>query len=219
MTLYHGDVLDVLSRIESGTIDAVVTDPPFQLLTRTFEAAENVAQVASIWPASMELARVCRAGAVAAVFYDSRALPMALSSFRYAKWVYLRHLTFYRRWGAAHQFHGWMSTSDFILVFSNAGAAPQFFGPWKHDVYVRDKREAETTGHPFQKPMDTVEHLVGNITPPLGTVIDPFAGAGTTLRAAKSLGRKAVGIEIEERYCEIAALRMSQEVLDFGDVA
>ena len=67
--------------------------------------------------------------------------------------------------------------------------------------------------HPTQKPLGIVSPLIAYSCPVDGSVLDPFMGSGTTLRAAKDLGRKAIGIEIEEKYCEIAAKRCAQEVL------
>lgn len=69
--------------------------------------------------------------------------------------------------------------------------------------------------HPFQKPLALMKFCL-SLSRSTGTVCDPYCGSGTTLRAAKDLGRKAIGIEIEERYCEIAAKRMAQEVLQFA---
>jgi len=71
---------------------------------------------------------------------------------------------------------------------------------------------AERSGHPTPKPLSWMRWLVGLVSLPGETLIDPFMGSGPTLRAAKDMGRKAVGIEIEERYCEIAARQLAQEV-------
>lgn len=71
------------------------------------------------------------------------------------------------------------------------------------------------TGHPTEKPKDLMQHVLQAASNVGELVLDPFMGSGTTLRAAKDLGRKAIGIEIEERYCEIAANRLRQEVLQF----
>lgn len=68
--------------------------------------------------------------------------------------------------------------------------------------------------HPTQKPEELMRWCL-DFFPEATSILDPFMGSGTTLRAAKDLGRAAIGIEIEEKYCEIAAKRLSQEVLEF----
>lgn len=67
--------------------------------------------------------------------------------------------------------------------------------------------------HPTPKPVGLIKDLIAYC--PDGIILDPFMGSGTTLRAAKDVGRKAIGIEIEERYCEVAANRMTQESMAF----
>lgn len=95
------------------------------------------------------------------------------------------------------------------------------FGPQGDVLDVstpREGRDNDATGHPYQKPIEAMTWLVAMVAEGC-TVVDPFMGAGTTLVAAKTLGRKAVGIEKDERWCEKAAERCAQEVLDLGVAA
>ena len=91
-----------------------------------------------------------------------------------------------------------------------------FCGVFRHAV-INCEMNAQMNGdeyypHPTQKPIKLMLRIVKRTE---GDILDPFMGSGTTLRAAKDLGRRAIGIEIEEKYCEIAARRMQQEVLSF----
>ena len=215
--IYHADCLDILPKIPEKSIDLVLTDPPFKI-SQSYTAnvdADNLSAVSKIWPASMELFKTAKNGAYFAMYYDTRILPLAIEAMRWANWKYLRGLTFYRRWGNAHKLYGWMSTSDFILIFRKPSESGYLFysDDWRHDVYLKDKPEETGFHHSAQKPILDIQHLIGHLSPANGICIDPFLGSGTTAVAAKQLGRQFIGIEIEQKYCDIAVQRLSQEVL------
>jgi site-specific DNA-methyltransferase (adenine-specific) len=107
-----------------------------------------------------------------------------------------------------------MSYSDCELAWTSVSGG----GVWKKDILwsgFRRALEVREHYHPTQKPIALMKWCLDIFS--VGVVLDPFMGSGTTLRAAKDLGRKAIGIEIEERYCEIAAKRLRQRVLDFSE--
>jgi hypothetical protein len=106
------------------------------------------------------------------------------------------------------------------------GRAPLGFNNWEPVlVWGRPKRptvdvftapivpDAALRGHPCPKPLLWGRHLVAMLTAPGGVVLDPFAGSGTTLRAAKDLGRRAIGIEVNPDYCAMAVRRLAQLAL------
>lgn len=78
---------------------------------------------------------------------------------------------------------------------------------------IRARNAHMSAEHPTQKPVGLMSLMIDYSVAPGGLVLDPFAGSGSTLMAAKLGGRRAIGIEMEERYCEVAARRLSQEVI------
>lgn len=219
ITLYHGDASEILPGDLS--VDAVVTDPPYKLSQEygTSTDPDNLVAVASIWPVMRLAYEATRPGGLLVAFYDTRILPLAMRAIPDAGWRYLRALTLYRRWGQASVVSGWMSTSDFALVFHKPGAKPEFHGQVHHDTFVKAAPDGKAWDHPAQKPLELVRQIVERVTPPGGVVLDPYAGSGTTLEAARTSGRRAIGVELEKRHCETVAQRLGTIQLTLGEAA
>jgi DNA modification methylase len=216
IVIYHGDCRDFLSSVVA---DVVVTDPPYGVgLTAkqhkwfhregtgyapNFEDNEDFVRDV-VAPAI----RLC-------VTRFSRVVvtPGTRNCFLYPQpsdigSAFNRAGTGSARWGFSCSTLVLYYGSDPYLV-DGQGGRPNSWEQPPNDY-------ADENGHPCPKPIGLMKWLVGRVSRDGETVIDPFMGSGTTLRAAKDLGRRAIGIEIEERYCEIAARRLSQEVFQFG---
>lgn len=104
-----------------------------------------------------------------------------------------------------------------ILVAQKSGASCKWYGGNDIPNLINDcpKIIPQKTDHPTPKPPELMQKFISYHSQINEIVLDPFMGGGTTLVAAKNLRRKAIGIELEEKYCEMAAKRLMQEVLEF----
>lgn len=228
ITLYHGDCLTVMSELPDSSIDVVMTDPPYssgsrqaaQMRTRgsmrrkegkhsKWIGGDNLTShgfAMLVRLLSTEALRVTRTDGHFFSFIDWRQWPVLAGAIEAAGWSLRACLV----WDKMHfgMGNGFRQQAEFILHGSK-GTGDNFL---RHDLgtVFRAKRDA-TDVHPTMKPQRVLEDILSAV--PGNVVLDPFAGSGTTLRAAKNLGRKAIGIEIEEKYCAIAAERLRQEVM------
>jgi site-specific DNA-methyltransferase (adenine-specific) len=201
VTIYHGDCREILPIPAC----AVISDPPYGI---RYTPSQNTRKA---WG---------RKNFVGAVVigddapFDPAPLLMYSTVVLFGANHYADKLPPSSEWVVWDKRDG-LTPNDFAdceLIWTNrTGVARLFRHMWSGAM--RASERGETTLHPTQKPLALMRWLVDRYTDPDQVILDPYMGSGTTLRAAKDLGRRAIGIEIEERYCEIAARRCSQEVL------
>lgn len=211
VTLYHGDARDVWPTL---TGDAVITDPPYGInwSRATWKDDAEAYPVLMAWLV-LEAQRSVPDGWVAVfqamknVAHFHEWFPEGWRLFAACKnFVQMRPTEVQYGWDPAVLWRNGPKRSGHR---PNAGVVTRDFHVGNVAGELRKK-----VGHPSPRPLDTMQHLVLLLTTPdRPIVLDPFAGSGTTLLAARNVGRKAVGIEIDERYCEAAANRLQQEVL------
>lgn len=214
--IYHGDCREVLEWLEA---DVLVTDPPYGRAWKQgtiYGHAKNAAStgIANDLDTTARDAALEMWGERPAIVFGDLMLPPPPAT----------KLTgvYHKSDGAAGlrgAIGGVRRDCEAIYLVgcwpSGLGGRSSLFGTRRRTTGAAGVAAANG-GHPHTKPDDVMGQLLLLTT---GVIADPFMGSGSTLRAAKDLGRKAIGIEIDERYCEIAAKRLGQEVLDFGGVA
>jgi site-specific DNA-methyltransferase (adenine-specific) len=210
--IFHGDCLGLLPLCPSGSADFVLTDPPYLVNHKGRWDGDRKTIVGDddarwIRPAFSEIWRVLKDDCFAVSFYGWPHADLFAGAFKAVGFRLVSHLVFVKNvWGLGRFTRGQHETA-FLL----AKGRPKVRGRRLSDV-LEWTREQETV-HPNQKPIGPLRKLLTAYSPSGGLVLDPFMGSGSTLRAAKDLGMKAVGIEIEERYCRVAASRLDQELL------
>ncbi|WP_307816271.1 DNA-methyltransferase [Mycobacteroides abscessus] len=244
VTLYHGDCRDVLPVL--GEVDAVITDPPYSEHTHSsvrsgkmVESDRGVRYGADtrrvvdlgFGHLSDELRMFC-AGQFARmaqrwvlVFSDVESdhlwrgdlVANGMDYVRTGAWVKL---------GCTPQFSGDRPATGFeAITICHPTGKKRWNGGGRHAVWsvpiVLNRGHNDGRLHTTQKPEGLIRSLVDLFSDAGELVLDPFAGSGTTLAAASYLGRRAIGVELDEKYCEVTAKRLSSRTmtLDFGEGA
>lgn len=203
ITILHGDSREL---IPSVAADVLVTDPPYGI---DFESGWTGSAIENDGDLRVRDEILALWGDLPALVFGSFSMPEPRGT--RARLVWHRPGSgmgdlelpwkpdFEAIYVLGQGFHGRTRESG-VLVF-----AP--------DAEITKARLLARLVHPHRKPVALMRYLIERCPP--GVIVDPFMGSGSTLRAAKDCGRRAVGIEIEERYCELAANRMRQEVFSF----
>jgi site-specific DNA-methyltransferase (adenine-specific) len=217
VTIYHGDCREIMPDLQA--VEMVLTDPPYGVRERTDRQSKGRGNLArsNDFPAVhgddapfdpahlLDFPRVVLFGAN---YYADR-LPTTGS---WLVWDKLDGLVTEKR------LVGFDDNADVELAWTNLGGPARLIRHrWKG--IVKGSERADVRLHPTQKPVALMARIIAWRTEPWMRILDPYLGSGSVLVAAKAHGRRAIGIEIEERYCEIAAKRCAQDVLDFGKAA
>jgi DNA modification methylase len=226
-TIYHGDALEVLPQLQSSSVGIVLTDPPFIIGA---VSAGNMASKAGGWADMMnsalwfsawyrEVDRLMHRTGAMWTCCNWRSLPVVMRAASDCRMPVTSVAVWDKQWIGPGGSQGLRPSYEMVALLAHPDFTIEDRGT--ADIFRCQVGSYKGSGHPAEKPerlfRDLLRCSISGVERPL--VLDPFMGSGTTLAAASVEGVKAIGIEAEERWCEYAARRLSQEVLDLGESA
>jgi DNA modification methylase len=239
ITIYCGDAQDIVPRLEDRSIDCVFTDPPYGHNNNDGDMIANwerafgrdstgceARPIANDGPEANDLVkwvfgefnRLLDGGGCCCVCCAGGGGPNP----QFARWsLWLDEMVGFKQavvWDKGPMGMGWhyRRSYEMVLVGEKKGGKCRWFDTTsKIENVVRHipKMIPSKDDHPTQKPVELAKHFIQIHTTRDQLVLDPFAGGGSTLEAAKQLGRRAIGVELDERWCEMAVARLAQGVL------
>lgn len=241
-TIYKGDSLYILRALPTASVDAVITDPPYSSggLMRSDRSQKTSAKYtlddtkkrhadftgdnrdqrsflkwSSFWLA--ECLRIVKPGGYIMTFTDWRQLPVMSDALQVGGWVWRGIVVWDKTEGVRPQMGWFRSQCEYIMVGSNGSIGKEqnrevrVCAPGLFRENVRSSKKLHITGKPVPLMKKIMEVLPRN-----STILDPFAGSGTTAVAAKEMNMKSINIEMLETYCNIILTRLEQDVLDIN---
>ena len=211
VTLYHGDCLEVTKWLDA---DVLVTDPPYGIdiesrFGKWYGVQERVRKksiIANDKNTTLRDEVIEQWGNRPAIVFGSWKMPRPQQT---------QHLLIWWKRGHAPGPTNapFMSQHEEIYIWGQGFKSTS--PPMRSVIETKEQRATEVAkiGHPTPKPVGMMELLIDRCPP--GIIADPFAGSGATLIAARNLGRKSIGVELEEKYCELIARRLSQQAFNF----
>jgi adenine-specific DNA-methyltransferase len=202
-----GDCVQAMGQIPEASVDCIVTDPPYMCRFQSRDGRTVVNDDRDDWlePAFTQMYRVLKPDRFVVSFYGWHKVDRFFAAWKEAGFSPVGHLVFVKRYASKERYVAYSHESAYLLAKGN---------PKTPHMMLRDVLEWQYTGnerHPTEKPLITMMLLVEAFSHPGAIVLDPFVGSGTTAVAAKKLGRRYIGIDIEPVYAQQAQERVRRE--------
>ena len=203
-TILNGDCTILLREFDRETVDFILTDPPYitRYRARDGRTVSNDDNANWLKPSFRQMHRVLKPGGFCVSFYGWNKVDLFVDAWRSAGFRMVGHIVFRKRYASSSRFLRYEHEQAYLLA--KGGVTP----PAKPIPDVIDFDYTGNRLHPTQKPVQALRPLIESFCPAGGLVLDPFCGSGSTLAAARDLGRDWVGIELSREHHQTATKRL-----------